>query len=130
MPEGARKSGKFIAVCADPDYAWTPVGGQKVLVPYMIASDLADSMDVSPNVNFTGEPAFLYQASAAPRVQGNEPGVGDGPGTSGFEDRGNGGLLSGVTNGIVWVERRSESVFVNGIQVVRDGDECWMNHEG
>jgi hypothetical protein len=128
MPEGARKSGKFVAVCAHPDYSWTPVGGQKVLVPYMIACDLVDSTEVSPNVNFTKNPVFLYRASTAPRVEGNEPGVGDGPGTSGFGDRGNGGLLSKVTNGTVWVEQHSESVHVNGIQVVRDGDECWMNH--
>jgi hypothetical protein len=114
MPEGARRSGMFIAVCSDPDFVWTPRGGELVLVPYMIACDLAASTHVSPNVNFTSQPVFLYHSSSAPNVEGNEQGLH--------------GLLSDVINGSVWVEGHSDTVFVNGIQVVRHGDHCWMNH--
>jgi hypothetical protein len=128
-PEGARKSGRFVAICTDPDYAWTPVGGKKKLVPYMIACDLSESQSCSPNTFFTSEPVFLYKRSFAPRVKGNEPGVGDGSSSSGVDERGNGGLLSKINNGIVWVEENARNVFVNGIEVVRDGDKCWMNHK-
>ena len=129
MTEGARKSGKFIAICEDPDYSWTPRGGKKKLVPYMIACDLSKSSDCSPDTFFTSEPVFLFKASLAPRVEGNEPGVGDGAGTSGVDERGNGGLKSGINNGVVWGKGHSETVFVNGIPVVRHLDEVWMNHK-
>jgi hypothetical protein len=128
-PEGARKEGKFIAVCNTPDYCWTPVGGEKKLVPYMIACDLSQSSACSPDTTFAGKPVFLFKKSFAPRVEGNEPGIGDGDATSGVDGRGNGGLLSGIHNGIVWVEQNAVNVFVNKIEVVRDGDLCWMNHK-
>jgi hypothetical protein len=129
VPEGARRTGKFVAICTDPDYAWTPVGGEKKLVPYMIACDLSQSMDCSPDTFFAKDPVFLHRNSMAPRVEGNEPGVGDGSGSSGVDGRGNGGLLSGIHNGIVWVEENAVNVFVNGIEVVRHEDKCWMNHK-
>lgn len=128
LAEGARKTGMFVAICTEPDYCWTPVGGELKLVPYMIATDLSASEDCSPNVTFAGDPVFLYKRSCAPRVEGNEPGVGDGAGSSGVDGRGNGGLLSGIHNGLVWVEENAGDVFVNGIEVVRHGDRCWMNH--
>jgi hypothetical protein len=129
LPEGARKSGLFVAVCSDPDYCWTPRGGEKKIVPYMIACDLSASEDCSPDTFFTRQPVFLFKHSIAPRVEGNEPGVGDGKGTSGVDGRGNGGIDSGIHNGTVWVEENAVNVFVNGIEVVRHGDKCWMNHK-
>jgi hypothetical protein len=128
-PEGARKSGAFFAICESPSYCWTPRGGKKVLVPYMIACDLSGSVTCSPDTFFSGDPVFLYRKSKAPRVEGNEPGVGDGPSSSGVDERGNGGLRSGINNGVVWVEEHAEAVYVNGILVVRHGDHCWMNEK-
>ena len=127
VPEGARKSGLFVAICKNPSYCWTPRGGKKKLVPYMIACDLSKSMQCSPNTFFTDDPVFLFQTSQAPRVEGNEPGVGDGKGTSGVDGRGNGGKKSGINNGVVWAEGHSSTVFVNSIPVVRHLDEVWMN---
>jgi Domain of unknown function (DUF4150) len=128
-PEAARKSEKFIAVCSEPNYCWTPAGKGKKIVPYMIACDLSESFNVSEDVFFTDEPAFLYSSSQAPRVKGNESGVGDGPNTSGIDERGNGGLNSDINNGVVWVEQHEETVLVNDIPVVRHMDKCWMNHK-
>lgn len=128
-PEGARKDGQFYAVCRDPDYSYTPVGGEKKLVPYMIACDLSNSTECSADTTFAGKPVFLYARSLAPPVEGNEPGVGDGAGTSGIDGRGNGGLKSGINNGVVWVEENAVNVFVNGIEVARHGDRCWMNYK-
>jgi hypothetical protein len=128
-PEGARKTSRFVAVCCDPDYCYTPIGGKRKIVPYMVACDLSQSEACSPDAFFTRQAVFLYKRSFAPRVEGNEPGVGDGPGSSGVDGRGNGGIRSGINNGIVWVEKHAVNVFVNGSEVVRHGDECWMNHK-
>jgi hypothetical protein len=129
MTEGARKSGKFVAVCEDPDYCYTPRGGKKKLVPYMIASDLSKSVDCSADSFFTSEPVFLFKTSLAPRVEGNEAGVGDGKGSSGVDERGNGGLHSGINNGVVWADGHSATVFVNQVPVARHLDHVWMNHK-
>jgi hypothetical protein len=126
-PEGARKSGRFMAICSEPSWCWTPIGGEKVLVPYMVACDLEASEQCSKDTFFTGQPVFLYRKSYAPRVEGNEPGVGDGAGTSGIDERGNGGKESAINNGIVWVEDNAVTVSVNGILATRHGDACWMN---
>ncbi|HVY46241.1 MAG TPA: hypothetical protein VHB21_10200, partial [Minicystis sp.] len=75
----------------------------------------------------TQDPVFLFKTSYAPRVKGNEHGVGDGPGTSGIDERGNGGLKTEIHNGVVWVDEKAVDVFVNGIQVVRHLDHCFMN---
>lgn len=114
-PEGARKSGLFVAVCLYPDYCWTPTGDGKEIVPYMIGCDLSESIGCSPNVYFADGPAFLYKASCAPSVKGNEPACEDG------------GKQSSVKNGLMWVEEHESSVLVNGIPTVRHGDACWMN---
>lgn len=63
--EGARKSGKFIAVSLTPDVCKTPVGGTVVPVPYMIKADLSDSFITSPNVRFGGDPVFLHDKSGS-----------------------------------------------------------------
>lgn len=128
-PEAARKSGKFFAICSDPDYCWTPTGNGKKIVPYMVACDLSESFNVSPDVFFTDEAAFLYSSSQSPRVKGNEPGVGDGAGTSDVDERGNGGVLSGINNGVVWVEEHDATILINDIPIVRHLDKCWMNHK-
>jgi uncharacterized Zn-binding protein involved in type VI secretion len=117
-PEGARKSGKFLAICITPDLCWTPTGDGRQIVPYMIVSDLSASMSCSPNVLFTKEPAFLFSDSFAPHVTGNEPACSDG------------GKLSHVKNGIVWADGHTSSVLINGIPAVRHGDHCWMNSSG
>lgn len=114
-PEGARKSGKFLAVCSDPDYSLTQIGDKKVLVPYMVACDLSQSIECSPDVFFGGDPVFLHKTSNAPKVLGNEPALPDG------------GKNSNMRNGIVWVDEHEETVLVNDIPVVRHGDKCWMN---
>lgn len=114
-PEGARQSEKFVAVCLDPDYCWTPSGSGKRVVPYIVACDLSQSESCSPDVFFTDEPVFLYKSSYAPKVKGNEAACPDG------------GKLSQTRNGIVWVEEHEATVLVNDIPVVRDGDMCWMN---
>lgn len=116
-PEGARKSSEFMAICTCPDFCWTQVGSSRVVLPYMVATDLSASLECSPNVFFADKPAFLYKHSYAPSVSGNELAAPDG------------GFVSKVKEGVVWGEGHDETVLVNDIPVVRHGDSCWMNHE-
>ncbi len=112
--EGARKSGKFIAVSLTPDVCLTPVGSTLVPVPYMITADLSDSFATSPNVRFGGDPVFLQDKSKISRVTGDEAGTA-------------GGVVSGTHKGIVEPTKGSSTVRVNGKPVVRHGDPCKMN---
>ena len=87
----------------------------------------AESVDCSKNTFFAGDPVFLFSYSEAPRVKGNEPGVGDGSATSGVDERGNGGIKSGIHRGMVWATEHAAHGYVNGIQVARHLDEV-MSH--
>lgn len=112
--EGARKSGKFIAVSLTPDVCKTPVGSTVVTVPYPIQADLSDSFSTSPNVRFGGEPVFLHDKTKISKVTGDEAGTA-------------GGVKSGTHKGIVESIQGSSTVRVNGKPVVRHGDPCKMN---
>jgi uncharacterized Zn-binding protein involved in type VI secretion len=113
--EGARKSGKFLAVSLTPDVCKTPVGNAVVPVPYPITANLSDSMSTSPNVNFGGDPAFILSKSTVTRVTGDEAGTA-------------GGVKSGVNKAKVKPVKGSSSVRINGTPVIRHGDPCDMNN--
>lgn len=113
--KGARKTGKFIAVNLTPDVCKTPMGSSVVPVPYQIVANLNDSASVSPNVDFTGFPAFIHNKSKVTRVAGDEAGTA-------------GGVKSGTNRSIVEPIEGSTSVYVNKKPVVRNGDKCKMNN--
>jgi len=85
-----------------------------VPVPYQIVAFLEDACMASHNVKFAGEPAVLVDQSMVMSVVGNEAGV-------------VGGIKSGHNRWIVEFDQGSNNVHVNGKQVVRYGDPCWMN---
>jgi hypothetical protein len=113
--EGARKSGKFMAVNLVPDVCKTPVGSSVVPVPYPITANLSDSMATSSNVNFGGDPAFILDKSTVPKVTGDEAGT-------------SGGVKSGVNKAQVKPSKGSTTVRINGSQVIRHSDLCDMNN--
>lgn len=113
--EGARKTGKFIAVCTSPDVCKTPVGSSVVPIPYPITSDLSDSMSISSNVLFGGYPAYKHDKSIVSKVTGDEAGTA-------------GGVKSGTNRSIVETVEGSSSFKVNKKPVVRNGDKCKMNN--
>lgn len=113
--EGARKTGKFIAVCTTPDVCKTPVGIAVVPIPYPITSNMNDSMSVSSNVNFGGDPAYVHDKSKISKVTGDEPGT-------------TGGIKSGTNRSMVETISGSSSVNVNKKPVVRHTDPCRMNN--
>jgi hypothetical protein len=112
--EGARKSGKFLAVCLTPDVCKTPVGNTVVPVPYQITANLSDSMSTSPNVRFGGDQAFILDKSTISKVTGDEAGTA-------------GGVKSGVNRAYVKPIKGSNTVRVNKKYVIRHGDTCEMN---
>jgi len=103
--EGARKSGKFIAVSLTPGVCKTPRGSTLMPVPYMITADLSDSLATSPDTRFGGEPVFLHDQSQVPQVTSDEAGTA-------------GGVKSGTHKGIVEPIQGSSTVRVNGKPVV------------
>ncbi len=113
--EGARKSGKFIAVCTTSDVCKTPVGNTVVPIPYPITANLNDSASTSPNVNFCGDPVFILNKSKVTRVTGDEPGMA-------------GGVKSGTNRSLVEPIEGSTNFYVNKRPVVRHGDKCKMNN--
>jgi hypothetical protein len=114
MPVGARKDAIFYAVTLEPDVCLTPRGGAMVPVPYSLYASFSGSMKCTETVRFNKKPAFVFDHSLAPVVEGDEPGTG-------------GGVKSGVNKGKVWAHGCSQTVRAEGRRVVRDGDRCWMN---
>lgn len=113
--EGARKSGKFMAISMTPDVCKTPVGNAVVPIPYPITANLSDSMSTSTNVNFGGDPAFILSKSAVTQVTGDEAGTA-------------GGVVSGVNKAKVKPVKGSSTVRINGSPVIRHSDPCDMNN--
>lgn len=114
MSEGARKGKNFIAVCTSPDVCLTPLGPVMVPVPYQIVAILDDACMASDDVKFAGEPALVKDRSMVMKVVGNEAGVG-------------GGIKSGHNRWLVEFDEGSSLIHINGQEVVRHGDTCWMN---
>ena len=114
--EGARQEGKFMVVCIAPDVCLTPP--VPVPVPYQIVAFLDNSMNVSPNVRFTGKPA-LMMTSRGIQVIGDEAGSA-------------GGVKSGVNvNHCRPVEgTHSTTVRVNGEYVLYHNGYMYMNCAG
>jgi Domain of unknown function (DUF4150) len=114
MPLGARKDGEFYAVTTSPDVCLTPMGPGMVPVPYMLYASFEGSSKCIESVRFNRRPAYVFDHSLAPVVQGDEPGTG-------------GGVVSGVNVGEVWTEGASVNVRAENRRIVRHGDNCWMN---
>lgn len=113
--EGSRKSDKFIVVCTTVDVCYTPMGSSTPPIAYQITSTFTDSSDISSNVFFTKEEAFLYNQSFITNVTGDEAGT-------------CGGIKSGTNISRVDPKTASSTVFANKCQVVRHMDECFMNN--
>ncbi|MEN6509127.1 MAG: DUF4150 domain-containing protein [Smithella sp.] len=114
MSEGARKGSAFMVMCSMPDVCLTPAGPSMVPIPYQIVAFMDKSTMASSNVEFGGQPAVLRDQSMIMQVVGNEAGTG-------------GGVKSGRNVWLVEFDTASESIFINGKNLVRHNDTCWMN---
>jgi len=114
LEHAARKNDDFMIVSMPPDVCLTPVGNAIVPIPYPIVAKLGGSSQVSPNVRFDGDPAFMHNESFVNAVKGDEPGS-------------KGGVVTGTNKLISHAILHSPSVRVNGKPLVRTADQMWMN---
>jgi len=112
---GARKDGKFMAICTAPSINRTPRGPTLPAIPYPVMFDLSSSQGTVGNVRFNGNPAYVLNQSTQPRCIGDEQGTA-------------GGIRSGTVNGEVKPVAGSSTVNINGKPVVRAGDPCTLNN--
>lgn len=110
---GARRSSLPKVISNYPSWNWTP--GCSSPVPYPVTYDLKESVNISPDVYYNGDNAFIMKSDSN-KVRGDEAGK-------------NGGVLSGTTSAEAEPIEHSDSVFVNGSQTIRCGDLFWMNHK-
>jgi len=110
---GARKCGKQTVVHMVPSVNLTKVGSAIVPIPYPVSYDLANSREVSEDVNFNSDEAFIM-GSDSNKVQGDSKG----------EEK---GIKSGTVSGQADPIEHSSSVRINCKQAVRCGDMFYMN---
>ena len=111
---GARKNGKFKAVCTAPSFNKTPVGSSTPPLPYPTVQDLSNSVGVTPTVKFNTDPAYVLDRSTQPSCKGDNPGTA-------------GGVKSGTVNGEVKPVKGSTTVRAEKKHVIRVGDPNTMN---
>jgi hypothetical protein len=107
------KDKRFKLVNLAPDVCLTP-GKTGYPIPYPITHKMDQSKQCSPNVFLQDKAVYLHNESYVDNVKGDEPGKG-------------GGVVSQVNVKISHNIQKSESVYVNGQQIVRTGDKVWMN---
>lgn len=108
----ARKDGKWRIVFVAPDFCFTP--GVPSPVPYPVTSDLGSSRNVVKSVRLNKKPAFVYDASKAPRTLGDQAGV-------------NKGVVSHTVGADCWAMTHSPDTRIGQRWVVRNGEMFWMN---
>jgi uncharacterized Zn-binding protein involved in type VI secretion len=107
------KDAQFVLISMVPDVCLTP-GKAGYPIPYPITHKMDQSEQVSPNVFFDGNAAYLHNESYVDNVTGDEPGKGR-------------GVVSQTNVNISHSIEKSASVYVNGKPIVRTGDKMWMN---
>ena len=68
----ARKDSRFRVISILPDFCFVP--GLAAPVPFPLFADLGGAVKVAKDVLINGRPAFVYNASKAPKTYGDEPG--------------------------------------------------------
>jgi len=111
----ARKCAKYTVTSILPDVCITP-NKKGSPVPFTITIDLSGAASGSKNVNFNGEPAFLYDQSDTVKVKGDKPGKGK-------------GVKSGTVGAKAEPITHSSSVLINGKPMVREDDLFFMNNK-
>jgi hypothetical protein len=106
--EGYRIISLLPDICITPDKKGIPV-------PYPTSIDLSGSQKVAQHSNFNGKPAFLHDKSHTVKVEGDEPGQGK-------------GVKSGTVGEKAEALTYSDSVYIEGLHLVREGDLFYMNN--
>lgn len=110
----ARQDGEWLVVSILPDVCKTPVGSSTPPVPYPVIAKLDNAIKVVPSVKANGKPVVVFSQSLIPETIGDQAGVAK-------------GIKSGTVGGKCYPKEHSKSFFVQGLPVLRHGDEFWMN---
>ncbi|HID15275.1 MAG TPA: DUF4150 domain-containing protein, partial [Candidatus Atribacteria bacterium] len=110
---GARKDGVQIVISIAPSINYTPPA--KIPIPYPVNYTLSPSENVSPNVSYNENEAFVL-GSHTTHVTGDEAGS-------------LGGIISGTVSEKAIAIDSSRSVFVNGRNAIRCDDMFCMNNK-
>ena len=110
---GARKSNLPKVVSTFPSWNWTP--GSALPVPYPVVYELNISENISKDVFYNGDNAFMMKSDSS-HVTGDEAGI-------------NGGVISGTFSDKAEPIDHSLSVFINKREAVRCGDMFYMNNK-
>lgn len=108
----ARKDGKWRIVFVAPDFCLTP--GVPSPVPYPVTSDLGSAKNVVTSVRLNKKPAFVFDASKAPKTLGDQAGI-------------NKGVVSHTVGADCWAMTHSPDTRIGQRWVVRNGEMFWMN---
>lgn len=112
--EGSRDTQEGIVISTEPDICLTPVGSAMVPVAYNIWARQADDARTTPTVLLSGLRSHNL-GSLITTCHGDEAGTG-------------GGIKSGTHNGICEPRGHSATVRSEGRNMIRHGDEWWMNN--
>ena len=108
----ARKDSRFRVISILPDFCFVP--GLAAPVPFPLFADLGGAVKVAKDVLINGRPAFVYNASKAPKTYGDEPGQRK-------------GVISRTVGEAAWPMQHSASVKIRSHYIIRTGDMFHMN---
>ena len=110
---GARQASFPKVIYAYPSWNWRRRCSRPI--PYPVTYDLSKSANISGDVRFNSDWAFMMQSHSS--------------GVTGDEAGNRGGVLSGTTSAEAEPIGHSRSVNINCRKAVRCGDRFYMNHK-
>jgi Domain of unknown function (DUF4150) len=108
------RDNEYVVISLAPSVNLTPVGKDKIPLPYPMNHKMGQSKHTSTNVFINDEPAFLHGLSTVANAKGDAAGSKK-------------GIVSGVQGKISYSIDKSATVFINGKPIVRTGDVMGMN---
>jgi len=124
----ARKDSAFRIVCILPDFCFLPTPPtppQAPPIPFPLTTDLGKAKSVARDVLINKKPAFVFDASYAPKTFGDEPADPKVP-AGGLRKK---GILSHTAGEAAWPFTHSSSVKIRNHYIVRTGDMFHMNNK-
>lgn len=104
----------YMVISLAPSVNWTPIGKDKIPLPYPMNHKMDKSKHTSKNVYINDEPAFLHGLSTVAKGKGDAAGMKK-------------GFVSKQKSQVSYSTKKSDSVFINGKAIVRTGDLMGMN---
>ena len=111
---GGSQQANIMAISIAPSFNYTSHKKDSV-AGFTLYQVLNNAVDTAIYTKFNGEPAYLLAKSSQPTCQGDASGIG-------------GGVKSGTIGKEVKPTSASSTIFIEGLQLVRQNDTCTMNN--